>query len=292
MRISVGLLVAVTAFAGARFARSSLASLPREAVTEPFTPSPHSAPYVSLGYREAMADYLFVRLLGYFSDEDSTGAGVANLADAIVALDPNFRRVYELGANAMTIARSNVDQAVYVRAISLLERGMTRFPDDWRLPYLAGQIYTQDLQTEDADQRRKWDERGTLLVESAIRKPGAPPTAATWAAVMRTKLGQHERAAQGLREMIVLTSDAATRMRMIDQLAKLEEQDAVALRAELESSRIQFLKAWYADRRTVPASFYVLLGRRLTPGFDMADLATGGRDLIGTDEPEPLEPIE
>lgn len=266
--------------------------MPREAVAEPFTPSPESAPYVSLGYREAMADYLFVRLIGYFADENSTGPGVANLADAIVALDPNFRRVYELGANAMTIARSNVDQSVYLRAISLLDKGMKRYPGDWRLPYLAGQIYTQDLQTDDPKQRREWDERGTMLIESAIRKPGAPPRAATWAAFMRTKLGQHDRAVQGLREMIVLTSDAETRTRMIEQLAKLEEQDADALAAELDHARIQFLKAWKAERRNLPASFYVLLGKRLEPGFDMGDLATGGRDLIGADEPERLEPIE
>jgi hypothetical protein len=285
-------LVAVTAFAGARFAKDSLATSPREKVETPFTPSPEAAPYFSLGYREAMADYLFVRLIGYFSDQNSTGPAVANLADAIVALDPNFRRVYELGANAMTIARTNVDRDVYLRAISLLERGMKRFPDDWRLPYLAGQIYTQDLQTDDVKQRRDWDERGTLLIESAIRKPGAPPQSATWAAVMRTKLGQHERAVQGLREMIVLTSDSETRKRLIEQLATLEEKDSAALQIELESARIQFLKAWYAERRTVPGSFYVLLGKRLTPGFDMTDLATGGRNVVGADQAEPLEPLE
>ena len=65
-------------------------------------------------------------------------------------------------------------QASYLRALAVLEKGITIFPDDWKLPYLAGEIYTQDLQTTDPAQRRAWDERGTLLTESAIRKPKAP----------------------------------------------------------------------------------------------------------------------
>jgi hypothetical protein len=35
---------------------------------------------------------------------------------------------------------------------------------------------------------------------------------------------------------------------------------------------------------------YILLGPRIRPGFDMYDLATGGRDLIQPTE-QPLEPL-
>lgn len=294
MKWPIGLLIAAISLGGARLAKSSISSARRDEVAEPYTPSPASAPFVSLGYREAFADVLFVRLIGYFSDEHSRGPAVASLAETIATLNPRFARIYEMGANAMTIARHDVDQSTYLRAIDLLERGMKEFPGDWHLPYLAGQIYTQDLQTDDANQRREWDERGALLIESAVRKPGAPQQAAAWAAVMRTKLGQHERAAQSLREMILITNNAEARQRMIDQLAKLEDQDADVLRAELGAQRIQFLKAWKRDRRWLPATFYVLLGKRLELGFDLDDLATGGRDLIGTElqregELEPLE---
>lgn len=288
----IRLLIVIAAFGTARIAKSALVRTDKERASEPYTPSASAAPYVSFGYREAFADVLFVRLLGYFSDENSSGPAVASLAEAVVALDPKFHRVYELGANAMTIARRDVDQSVYLRAIALLDKGMREFPRDWRLPYFAGQIYTQDLQTTAPEQRREWDERGTLLIESAIRKPGAPPTAANWAAMMRTKLGQHERAVENLKEMILLTNDTKARERMIAELATLEERDSAALAAELETARLKFVKAWRAERRSVPATFYVLFGKRLELGFDLGDLATGGRDLIGTDQSEPLEPID
>ena len=228
------------AFAGARVARVRRRGGP-PAATAPRSRSRRlrpRAPFVSLGYREVAADLFWIRLTGYFGGAETHGARASPaLVDAITALDPQFHRVYEWGARAMTLAHAGVDQATYLHAIAVLERGMKQFPDDWKLPYLAGQIYTQDLETKDPAQRRAWDEKGTLLIESAIRKPGAPAEAAEWAAVMRTKLGQHERAVRGLREMMLVTEDRAARDALIKRLAKLENTDSDELAAEILEMR-------------------------------------------------------
>ncbi len=39
--------------------------------------------------------------------------------------------------------------------------------------------------------------------------------------------------------------------------------------------------AWLRDRPAVPATMYLLIGPRPAPGFDLRELATGGRDLVG-----------
>lgn len=293
MRLGVGLLVAAVAFAGARAARSAANAMtgPSAGPTKPFVPSPAAAPFVSLGYREVAADLLYIRMIGHFIGEDSSGDGVADLADAIITLDPRFYRAYDHGANAMTLAKHGVDQSVYLRAIGILEAGMKQYPQDWRMPYLAGQIYTQDLQTEDETQKRAWNERGILLVESAIRKPGAPSSAARWAATMRSKLGQRERAIAGLREMLLITQDSSARERLLKSLSEVAERDADALATEVYEERMKFENQWHAERRTLPATMYLLIGARITPGFEMTDLATGGRDLY-VDDTEPLEPLE
>ncbi|MDB4959678.1 MAG: hypothetical protein JWO36_7247 [Myxococcales bacterium] len=293
MRPVVALGVAVLALAGARVARVA-ATEERKLTTvdEPYAPSPAAAPFLSLGYRELAADLVWVRLSGYFGGSNTTARGLSALVDALIAFDPKLHRGYEYGARATTMATHDVDQSTYLHAISVLERGMAEFPDDWRLPYLAGQIYTQDLVTQDASQRRAWDERGTLLIESAIRKPGAPAAAAEWAAVMRTKLGQHEHAVQGLREMLLVTNDEQARKALIERLAKLEGADSTELAAELLEARHKFTDRWLRERPTVPPSMYVLIRGRMTPGFDLGDLATGGRDLIGTTDVQKLEPIE
>ncbi len=291
MKAGIPILVAVAALGGARFAREA-AGARTDSTAEPYAPSPTSAPLVTLGFREAAADLLWIRLTGYFGGPDSTSKGVAALVEAIVALDPRYHRPYEYGARAITIALSGVDQRSYLRALKVLERGIAEFPDDWKLPYLAGQIYTQDLVTDDPNQRREWDERGTLLTESAIRKPGAPQQAATWVAFMRTKLGQRDRAIKDLRELLLITRDERARKDMIEKLSSLQDSDSSELAAEVFEQRKLFDSKWHHDRPAITPSMYILLGPRIVPGFDMTELATGGRDLATVPAPEKLEPLE
>jgi hypothetical protein len=293
MRAAIALAIAAAGLSVGRGARV-LAERQRDesGVDEPFAPSPDAAPYVSLGYREMAADLMWIRLTGYFGGNQNTARGIGGLVDAITTLDPSFHRVYEWGARAMTLAREGVDNSTYLHAIDVLQRGMKQFPDDWRLPYLAGQIYTQDLETKDAAQRRAWDEKGTLLIESAIRKPGAPAEAAEWAAVMRTKLGEHERAVRELREMLLVTQDSKARDALIKRLATLENSNADELAAEILETRKRFDAVWQRERPSLPASMYILLGPHIPPRFDMTDLATAGHDLIGSEPVEKLEPVE
>lgn len=281
-------VVVLMALGGARVARMAAErEVPAVLADEPYAPAPRTAALVTLGYRELAADLLYLRLRGYFGGSESTARGIAALVEAIVALDPQHHRIYEWGARAITLASRGVDNAAYLRAVAVLEAGARQFPDDWKLPYLAGQIYTQDLQTKDPAQRRAWDERGTLLTESAIRKPNAPADAATWAATMRTRLGQHQRAVDGLREMLLVTDDAAARARLLAKLAELEHDSANELATELLEARRRFEAAWRSTRPAVPASMYLLLGPPLSPGFDLGQLATGGHDLVGAQPDDP-----
>jgi hypothetical protein len=284
-------LVAVLAIGGARMAREAAErQAPQVIADEPYAPAPEVAPLLALGYRELAADLLFLRLRGYFGGTENTARGIAALVEAIVALDPHYQRIYEWGARAITLAGRGVDNAAYLRAIAVLDAGARQFPGDWKLPYLAGEIYTQDLETTNPAERRAWDERGTLLTESAIRKPNAPVEAATWAATMRTRLGQRQRAIDGLREMLLVTDNDRARARLLDKLADLEHGSANALASELLEARHRFEAAWLADRPAVPASMYLLIGPPLAPSFDLEDLATGGRELVGTQPVERLDP--
>jgi hypothetical protein len=291
VKVWIALGIAAAGLGAARAARiSAQDSEAAISVDEPYTPSLDAAPYVSLGYREAAADILFVRLRGYFGAYRNRADRIASLCEAIIALNPRFQRVYEYCGGAMTLATEGVDQAIYLRTIALLERGTKEFPSNWRIPNLAGQIYTQDLKTDDPAKRREWDDKGTRLVESAVRKPGAPAELQAWAAVMQTKMGQHERAVNGLREMILVTNEIRARQALIRRLAEIEHEDANELAGELFEARHRFGVEWLNNRPYIPANWYVLLGPRVQPGFDMADLATGGHDLV-VPPIEKLEPI-
>jgi hypothetical protein len=281
----------IAALAGARGARE-LAVRGEAAPVEdaPYAPSAGAAPFVSIGYRELFADLMWVRLRGYFGGDASTAAGIADLAMAVAASDPHFKPVYEKGALAITADRAKVDTTALLRALDLLEQGMRMFPDDWKLPLLAGQTYLIDLQTTDPDQRREWDEKGALLLESAVRKPFAPQAAATIAATVRTKLGQQERAIQNLRELAMVSTSDESRRKILEKIAEIEKTDVAVIAAEIDADRRSFERRWQAERPAISATNYVVIGAKLAPSFDLGDLATGGRDVIEP-PPEELPPL-
>ncbi|MGE0546707.1 MAG: hypothetical protein AB7O24_32300 [Kofleriaceae bacterium] len=284
------LLLGVTAIGlGLVVREAAKTQRPPASVDEPYAPSPSSAPLVSLGYRELLADLLFVRFAGYLGGGESTTSGTAAVVEAVAALDPAYPKIYETGA--LAVSRLNADQDAHKRAIALLEQGMKRYPSDWKLPYLAGQIYILDLESDDPAQRRAWNEKGALLLETAVRKPGAPTEAAAAAAMLRTKLGQRERAIDGLREMLLITTDDSARERLLTKLAELQNADASAIATELFEARKRFVTKWRTERPAVPETMYLLVGPRPAPGFDPYQLATGGRDLIEADPIEQLEPL-
>jgi hypothetical protein len=299
MNLGISLAIAGVGLGGARLADEWAKAEPMDVVPdEPYAPSVSAAPIVTVGYREVAADMLFIRLTGYFGGNDASAAGIGALVEAILALDPHFYRVYDYGAVAMTIARHGVDQDARFHAIEILERGMKEFPNEWKLPYRAGELYLHDLVvSKDPElgpkQRREWDEKAVQLFESATRKPNADMGLATeLIATLQTKYGHRERAIAGLREMLLITTDASARKRLIERLGEISHEDTAEIAAEVLEAQHRFDTDWKSHRPALPPTMFVLLGDELAPGFDPVDLATGGRDLVGSKPFEHLEPLE
>ncbi|MBZ0232498.1 MAG: hypothetical protein K8M05_09240 [Deltaproteobacteria bacterium] len=291
---AAAVLAALATVLGARalgaHANETRAAWPKS-VDLPFAPSAGSAPYVSIGYREMVADLLWIRAIGYVGGDDDRAAGTRALVEAIVALDPRFERVYPFTGAALSAMGTEPSRDDLLASIRLLERGMKEFPENCKLPLLAGQVYTVELTSDDAAEVERWQLEGARYLERAVRLKGCSKDSATFAAHLRTKLGQREKAARDLRELIVYTDDPAQRQRLIGKLAEIEEGDAAAIAYELEIEKRRFEAAWLANRPEVTPTMYLLLGPPLSPSFRLEDLAVD-RDLIGSEEPiEPLPPL-
>lgn len=290
----VPLLVVVGLLGGARVLRveanAARARWPASAEL-PSAPSEDMSPFISLGYRELLADLLWIKTVGYVGGDDDRAEGTRRLIEAIVALDPSFQRAYGWGALAISSVGAEATNADLLAAIRILERGMARFPESYELPLRAGQIYTVDLQTDDPEQRRQWQLAGARMLERAVRVPGAPRDVATFAAYLRTQVGQRDKAVRDLRELIVYTQPGRDRDALIRKLAELESGDAAAIDYELDVEAKRFERAWQATRPELPPTQFLLVGPPLAPRFRFEDLAVD-RDLIGSDEPiEPLPPL-
>ncbi len=294
---AVAAVVALGAIAGANALRLNAiddrASWPKVLDT-PFAPSPESTPFVSLGYRELLADLLWIRLVGYSSGDEDIAAGTADLALAIEASDPYFEPLYQSGAERITTANYGDSVDTNLIAAGLLTRGADRFPDRWRYPFNAGQTYVLDLapavEDTDAAQAKAWRELGITWLQRSIGMPGTPGMAGVLAANMLTKLGRAQQAESNLLAAIMRTEEPGPRSRLLKKLASMREQSIQEVEAELDAARHTFATAWQRDRFGLPAPMYVMLGPAPTARFDLEQLATT-RDLLGADLEPPALPL-
>ena len=284
-RIAALLVVAALLWAGARrlgaAAHDEREDWPKTAGTV-MVPPAEVARFASLGYRELLADVTWARTLVYFG---SSWAGEGDLSqleqllDLIVALDPRFKPMYEWAAYAVVFRTGTATQSEYRSSLRYLERAMREFPDDYIYFWIAGSRYYFDLDAPDQKTRRAYRERGAALIEEAMRKPNAPPDLATTAANMRSRLGQHQRAIESLRQMVMITDNDEAREKMLERL-RIESPD---LADEVERAADQLTRDWQKNLPSVPLDFYILLGPPPPRAIDFRQLATP-HDLFGAGE--------
>jgi hypothetical protein len=232
--------------------------------------------------RELLGDVVWARMLVYYG---SNWAGEGDLSqlepliDTVMAVSPQFKPVYEFAAYATTYKGGTATQAEFQTSIRYLERAMKTYPNDYRYFWIAGLRYYYDLWSPDPAVKKRYREHGADLIEQAMRKPDAPPDLATTAASMRSKLGQHQRAIDSLRQMVMITDNDDAREKMLERL-RVESPD---LAEEVERAAADLEDEWMVNMPAVPIDFYILLGPRPTGTIDFRQLATP-HDLFGAEE--------
>jgi hypothetical protein len=234
----------------------------------------------SLGHREALADLLWMKALVYYGEELIHRGGVKHLfhyGDAILALDPDYVRVYRWLASSAIYRTGDVTVEDARAAIRYLEVAARRFPDDGELAWDLGANYAYELAPMLKDQSEKEAARrkGMDYLEAAAMRNAGPAWLVLQTAGELNKLGRHEQAIHHLEDAYAITSDPYVKSQIEQRLAALRsEAYAEGLRRtaqELEAARQR-------DFPYVDASLYLLLGSRppfggdawLAQGFDPA----------------------
>jgi hypothetical protein len=207
-------------------------------------PSVEALELLSLGYRELVADYYWLRAISHYGDRDMHHANYPNLApmlDRVLRLDPHFVEAYIFAGTALTTNQMDPKPAV-----ALLKRGMQYRPDVWKIPFLLGfnaYYFLGDY---------------ALAAQSlgvAAKLPGAPDYTGELAARLAAEAGQPE-----------------IGIRLIDAL--LEQTEDQNLRAEYEQRRTLLEFEW--QLRTLDAllgDFAAKHGRLAT---DFKELVAAG----------------
>jgi tetratricopeptide (TPR) repeat protein len=238
-------------------------------------PPPRAAAAVAMGYRQLWADINWARVLVYYSQERRERPTfqyryLTRFLDNIIALDPKFKRVYEWATYAVMFQGGTLKAEEHRLSLPYLERAMKEFPDTYRFFWLAGLRYYIYLKSDDPAEQRRMREHGAALIERAMHKPDAPTNITTLAASLRTELGQHERALDNLRQVIMTTDDPKAQETLIQKYRALagKEFPEEATRAKDELQR-----GWMRELPFAPPNMYVVLGDRPPATFDFEALA-------------------
>ena len=136
-------------------------------------PNPNALVWMSLGQREFVADLIWIRALQY-NDLKNEAHLAENFADAIIALDPDFKAVYRWAAIAAVFSEDISANSVEM-SNHYLRLGAKRFPLD---PYYDYTIAINNISyypTDDPQKENELRREAITYLQSAMQKPGADP---------------------------------------------------------------------------------------------------------------------
>ena len=194
-----------------------------------YLPPPEWLPVFSLGHREALADLIWLRSLIYFAEELGQHGEVAHLyayADAMLALDAHFKKVYTWVASCAIYRSGTVTNADVLKSIAYLERAVRLYPDDGELAWAAGGNYLYELAPNmpAGPERDEMRRKGIEHLRVATRMGAGPPWLVLTAASELNRLGQRELLIQHFEDLYDKISDPSVRAEVETRLAALRDQ--------------------------------------------------------------------
>ncbi len=167
---------------------------------------------MSLGFRNLMADALWVKAIGYFGGHNLTDKEypwLYHILDQVTSLDPLFRAPYLFGGVVLAVEADSVPDSN-----RLLHKGMIYHPSEWRLPFYIGfnQFYYQKDPSAAAD-----------YIQAAVTLPGRPWYLSRLAASLMAKSGRREMAIAFLETVRQNTAEAYIRKSLEKKIRDLRE---------------------------------------------------------------------
>lgn len=243
--------------------RSSLDPNSRPPLRETRLLPPAELRIATLNFDSIGADVLWVRFIQNLPDtqaDPDQGEWLARQLTAVVDLDPDFRSAYLNGTVLLDVL---ADQPC--EALRILERGIQRFPSDWRMRFQAGFICFAEVSDSECAAKH-------------LRAAAAAPDGPRWLPGLVGRLlvesSQTEAAVVYLRVELARATDPRLRERFEERLKE------ATLTHDLEKIGTA-LRTWrLRNGGEVPSSLNVLVEERLLLGIPSVD-PFGGTYEIG-----------
>jgi len=194
--------------------------------------SPKFLKRASLGYDGLMADIYWTRAVQYFGREHHADATeyklLAPLLEITTYLDPKLLVAYEYGGNFLAPPPPG-GAGQPERAVKLLEFGIEKNPQEWRLYMSLGHIYFLEL--------KDYAKAESAFAQGA-KLPNAHPSLGVMAALMATRSGDLDTARALWTATYQTATDKNVRDNAFEHLVALRvDQDVVRLQEAVDAFR-------------------------------------------------------
>ncbi len=164
----------------------------------------------TLGYRQIVADFFWIKAISYFGGELKSGGHylwLYHILDLVTTLDPQFTWPYYFGGMILSLEAKQVENSN-----AILKKAMRYHPDVWKFPFYLGFNYWYH-----------YDDPVTAAsyIEIAARLPGAPAYLRTFPATLYSRGGRLETAITFLEEMENTAQDPHVKDQIRKKIAKL-----------------------------------------------------------------------
>ena len=239
-----------------------------------YLPPPQWLTVMSLGYRRALADLIWMRALVYFGDEFQHRGAVQHVfkyGDSLLTLDPDFRRVYGWVGVAGVYTPRTAPFEYIERSVEVLRRGAQRFPNDGSLAWDTGATIAYELVPrldKDDPRRERLRQEATEHMQSAARLGAGPEWLVLSNATQLRKLGETERELRHLEEMYSIVRDPDVKAQIEIRLTQLrDEAHAEAFR----QANLEFEERRREEFPYVPPVLYFFLAEPIERGAGLDD---------------------
>ncbi len=153
-----------------------------------------------LGYRQIVADLIWLQVLQNFGERTQTTEGYLwayHAVDVLTDLDPSFVYAYQAAGVVLSVWAHLTHESV-----AILEKGVRNNPDVWELPFFLGYDYYFEL--NDPKTAAKYFRAASAL-------PGSPDYLPKLAARMTVEAGDPEAALEFLQRLYLQVQDEKVR---------------------------------------------------------------------------------
>jgi hypothetical protein len=207
------------------------AALPAE-VDLVVLPTPRVLERMSLGYREALADLLWVRAVVLAGERlgHADAVLVERHVEAIATLAPRFHRPYLWGGITVVYGgEGRIDRELVERAARIYRAGLRRFPESHELLYALGMLLVHQVGSTPGyseAEKQALAAEGVDLVRKAAAH-GADPLVRRYAATIISEHATAELAIQFLESQLGQAEDEDHRRLLRRKLGALGGREAV-----------------------------------------------------------------